>query len=359
MAARLRGADLSGSLGLPMSHRVALLAPEPLGSPRGNAVTVARIAEGLATRDVDVRVWDAGADGLLEEATRTAPAVVHAFHAYRAGPLGQMLARACGAPLVVTLTGTDVSADLIHPTRGLAVRDVLLGAAAVTAFHDSIVSEVVAALPALAGRVTVVPQSVRFLLPEPSERAPAVEGDPCIVFPAGIRPVKRPCLPLGALDGLLRRHPSTRLWYAGPALDPKETRRLRQRLARRPWAQYLGAVPHDHMHALLTAADIVLNCSVSEGGMANAVLEGLALGRAVLASDIPGNRSLVEDGVTGLLFGSEAELGDKAQRLAADAGLRRRLGEAGQRLVASRFTPTVETEGYLAVYARVADGRLP
>jgi glycosyltransferase involved in cell wall biosynthesis len=341
-----------------MSHRVALLAPVPLDSPRGNAVTVARIALGLATRDVDVRVWETGTDGLLEEATRVAPAVVHAFHAYRAGPLGRMLAEACDAPLVVTLTGTDVSADLIHPVHGPAVRDVLLGAAAVTAFHDSIVSEVVAALPALAGRVAVVPQSVRLMPPKPGEAAPPVGGDPCIVFPAGIRPVKRPCLPLGALDGLLRQHPDTRLWYAGPALDPREARRLRQRLARRPWAHYLGAVPHHGMPALLTAADIVLNCSTSEGGMANAVLEALALGRAVLASDIPGNRSLVEDGVTGLLFGSEAELGDKARRLAGDAGLRRRLGEAGQRLVQSRFTPTAEIEGYLAVYARVAAGGL-
>jgi glycosyltransferase involved in cell wall biosynthesis len=355
---RLRGTELSGSLGQSMSHRVALLAPVPLGSPRGNAVTVARIALGLATRDVDVRVWDAGADGLLEEATRTVPAVVHAFHAYRAGPLGQMLARACHAPLVVTLTGTDVSADLIHPVHGPAVRGVLLGAAAVTAFHDSIVSEVVAALPALAGRVTVVPQSVRLMPPKPGEPAPPVGGDPCIVFPAGIRPVKRPCLPLLALDGLLRQHPGTRLWYAGPALDPEETRRLRQQLARRPWARYLGAVPHHGMPALLTVADIVLNCSISEGGMANAVLEALALGRAVLASDIPGNRSLVEDGVTGLLFGSEAELADKARRLAGDGGLRRRLGEAGQRLVELRFTPTAETEGYLAVYARVAGGGL-
>jgi glycosyltransferase involved in cell wall biosynthesis len=266
-----------------------------------------------------------------------------------------MLARACQAPLVVTLTGTDVSADLIHPMHGPAVRDVLLGAAAVTAFHDSIVSEVVAALPALAGRVTVVPQSVRLLPPKPSPEPP-VGGDPCIVFPAGIRPVKRPCLPLGPIDGLLWQYPNTRLWYAGPALDRKEMRQLRKGLARRPWARYLGAVPHHRMPALLTAADIVLNCSISEGGMANAVLEALALGRAVLASDIPGNRSVVEDGVTGLLFGSEAELTDQARRLAADAGLRRRLGEAGQRLVESRFTPTAETEGYLAVYARVAGG---
>ncbi len=107
------------------------------------------------------------------------------------------------------------------------------------------------------------------------------------------------------------------------------------------------------MPTLLEAADIVLNCSRSEGGMANAVLEAFALGRAVLASDIPGNRSLVEDGVTGLLFRSEAELAGGVRRLAADPALRRRLGEAGRRLVESGYTPAREMDGYLDVYARV------
>ncbi len=65
-------------------------------------------------------------------------------------------------------------------------------------------------------------------------------------------------------------------------------RRLDDALAAHPWAQHVGPVPHAAMPALLAAADIVLNCSSSEGGMANAVIEALAVGRAVLAADIPG-----------------------------------------------------------------------
>ena len=93
--------------------------------------------------------------------------------------------------------------------------------------------------------------------------------------------------------------------------------------------------------------------------MANAVAEALALGRAVLASDIPGNRSLIEDGVTGYLFASPAELTEKAERLIRDAELRRELGEAGWRLVTTRFTPAAEIDGYLAVYRRAVNGRAP
>jgi glycosyltransferase involved in cell wall biosynthesis len=88
--------------------------------------------------------------------------------------------------------------------------------------------------------------------------------------------------------------------------------------------------------------------------MANSVIEALALGRAVLASDIPGNRSLIEDGVTGLLFGSEDALAAQAARLAGDPALRRRLGETGRRLVEARLAPGREIAGYLEIYAQAA-----
>lgn len=332
--------------------RVALLTPTPLDSPQGNAVTVARIARGLDARGVDVRVWE-----VSKGVAPGSPTIVHAFHAYRTGPLARSLAEACGAPLVVTLTGTDVSDDLVRPDTSPTVRDVLRSASAVTVFHESIASTLTAAVPEISSRLAVVPQSVGFP-PAPPDLAPSpVTGDPCIVFPAGIRPVKQPRLPLAALDDVARRRPAMRLWYAGPVLDHEEHARLLGALDGRPWASYLGAIPHHAMPALLASADIVLNCSRSEGGMANAVLEAQALGRAVLASDIPGNRSLVEDGVTGFLFASEADLADKAERLAADPSLRRRLGEAGRRVVETRFTQEIEAEGYLAVYARVAGRR--
>ena len=70
-----------------MSARVVLLSPVPLDSPRGNAVTVARIATRLRARGLDVSVWAAGAAGLEEDIERKPPLPVHAFHAYHTGPL--------------------------------------------------------------------------------------------------------------------------------------------------------------------------------------------------------------------------------------------------------------------------------
>ncbi len=88
-----------------------------------------------------------GGDSGLPAAPGSRPAIVHAFHAYRTGPLGLSLARSSGAPLVVTLTGTDVSGDLRDAARGPQVREVLLGATAITAFHESITAEIAARPP--------------------------------------------------------------------------------------------------------------------------------------------------------------------------------------------------------------------
>ena len=339
-----------------MARRLALLTPFAFPAVRGNAVTVERIARGLRAAGADVEVWDLStmARAAVERrASEYRPALVHAFHAYRAGPLGLALARRMGCPLVVTLTGTDANLDLFDAERAPAVRQVLESAAAVTVFHDSVAALVARAAPEIPARIVVVPQSVAFQDPSlPAVSAPRARG-PVMLFPAGIRPVKRPLFPLVPLDAVAARYPGFEIRYVGPILDVGEGEALLRALDGRPWARYLGEVPHAAMPAIFKDADIVLNCSLSEGGMANSVLEALACDRAVLASDIEGNRSVIEDGVTGLLFSGPGDFADKAVRLLGDPALRQRLGEAG-RARASRFGLQAEIERYLKLYVAVA-----
>lgn len=348
-----------------MSGRVALITPFAFPSVRGNAITVERIARGLRGRGVDLRVWDLSVvpEATVEdEVARFRPTLIHAFHAFRVGPLALRVARRAETRLLVTITGTDANHDLFDPERAQVVRRVLEGASSVTVFHESMAVRIAQALPDLAARLAVVPQSAWFeaaggaeALPAPARRGPG----PVLLFPAGIRMVKNPRFPLEALADVAPRYPGLDLLYVGPVLDSREGEGLLGALRSRPWARYLGTVPHDRMRALIEGADVVLNCSISEGGMANSVLEALALGRAVLASNIEGNRSLVEDGVTGLLFDTPEEFARKADRLLGDPVLRRRLGETGRGLVSARFSPARELDSYLAVYARLAPALPP
>jgi glycosyltransferase involved in cell wall biosynthesis len=338
---------------------VAVLAPFTFPAVRGNAVTVQRIVAGLRGRAVDVALWDLSA---TSEAAVTAgveaarPSLIHAFHALRTGPLALRLARRLEVPLVVTLTGTDANQELLDATSAPQVRRVLEGASVVTAFDASIVEHVAAVLPDVRSRSVVVPQAVRFGASMPFDLSRRWRLPPdrvLFVLPAGIRAVKAPRAPLVAFDQVVAADPRVRLMYAGPVLDAAEGDALASALENRPWARHVGPVPHPEMPSLLALSDVVLNCSHSEGGMANSVLEAMAVGRAVLVSDIPGNRALVDHEVTGLRFRTDSELETAALRLARDAGLRARLGAAARARVEREFPPTREIDGYLGVYRRL------
>jgi glycosyltransferase involved in cell wall biosynthesis len=87
-------------------------------------------------------------------------------------------------------------------------------------------------------------------------------------------------------------------------------------------------------------------------GVPKSLLEAAACGRPLVAVDGPGLREIVRDGETGFLVPPrDADaLAEVLQRLAADAGLRRRLGEAARSLAARDFGEAGVIEQTLALY---------
>src|SRR5205823_6096484 len=129
----------------------------------------------LSTRGIEPRVWglSAGDAATVErEVCQWRPDLVHAFHAFHAGPLSARVARLLGLPLVVTLTGTDANHDLADAQRGPTVREVLEGAAAITVFHRSIGARVSAARPERAGPGVAISEQCRTPACPPSSARP-------------------------------------------------------------------------------------------------------------------------------------------------------------------------------------------
>lgn len=62
-----------------------------------------------------------------------------------------------------------------------------------------------------------------------------------------------------------------------------------------------GSVPQERVHELIAQSHCLIHPSHHEG-MANVILESSAAGVPSIASDIPGCREAIDDGVTGLLF---------------------------------------------------------
>ena len=109
-----------------------------------------------------------------------------------------------------------------------------------------------------------------------------------------------------------------------------------------------------NVEAQLGDLDVLVHASVLAEPFGQVIVEGMAAGLPVIASDAGGAAEIVEDGVDGLLFppGDVDALCDALTRLLLDAPLRQRLGEAGRRR-ARDFRPDVIGPQMMDVYRRV------
>jgi glycosyltransferase involved in cell wall biosynthesis len=113
----------------------------------------------------------------------------------------------------------------------------------------------------------------------------------------------------------------------------------------------LGFVPHDELERLYDRAAVVVLPSYREG-LPLCVIEAMAHGRPVVATNVGGIPELVEDGVTGLLVepGDVNGLRAAVERLLADPRLRRRMGRAGRERIIERCSLEAVTAATLDVY---------
>jgi glycosyltransferase-like protein len=113
----------------------------------------------------------------------------------------------------------------------------------------------------------------------------------------------------------------------------------------------LGTVSEAELGAWYRAADAFAFPSVKEG-FGLVVLEALAAGLPVVASDIPVFAEYLEDGKSALLVppGDAAALAGALGRLRADPALRRRLAAGGQPLV-EQFTWAASARTHREIYA--------
>ncbi len=107
--------------------------------------------------------------------------------------------------------------------------------------------------------------------------------------------------------------------------------------------------------AELADLDVLVHASLITEGFGQVVVEGMAAGLAVVAAAAGGPLELITHGRDGLLYptGDVDALARTLQRLAADRGLRERLGDAARRR-ARDFTPEVVAGQVLQVYRAAA-----
>ena len=221
--------------------------------------------------------------------------------AYPDGYAAVQLGRLLGVPAVVKLHGSDMNvvARMSGPRRRLA--SALPRAARVVAVSRSLARRA-AELGVAGDRIDVVRNGVDTSVFHLRDRARERERlglarDARILVYVGR--IEREKGVLDLLDAFERvRLPDARLLMVGDGSAMAECRRRAQAAGGR--VELLGAQPLGSVAELVAAADVVTLPSWNEG-MPNVVLEALASGRRVVASNVGGIPELVDDPALGEL----------------------------------------------------------
>jgi glycosyltransferase involved in cell wall biosynthesis len=334
--------------------RILIVTPR-LPEESGNQVTAHRHCDSLTRRGHAVRLT--GADEENPAALRQAlqefrPDLVHLLHAFRSGRPWLGGGAEAGRPFVVTLTGTDIHEGISLPAQAAVIQEVLQRAAAVVTQNRLTAEALQKQATAWAARVRYLPPGIVLGgAPCPLRRRYGLApGALLFLHPAGLRPVKANLELLQLFDRVAAARPECRIAFCGPALDAAYAERFVAEVAKRSWALYLDVLPVPAMPAALREADVVLNHSLSEG-LPNSLIEAAALGRPILARDIPGNAAVVEAGGNGLLYRTTDEFFRHALALIDDPALRRKLS----RPQPDAFNPAAEAEALEAIYREALD----
>jgi glycosyltransferase involved in cell wall biosynthesis len=109
----------------------------------------------------------------------------------------------------------------------------------------------------------------------------------------------------------------------------------------------------------LAACDILACSSRDNEGHSNSILEAMGLGLAVVATDVGGNRELLEHGQTGMLvsIGDSVGLARAIERLVAEPEFARTLAARGRSMVHERFGLDRMIAAYQRLYWRLLNSK--
>lgn len=342
-----------------------ILTPTALPNLTGNAITAERWRHALSQKGIGVDVIETQnlrGSSLADILERFRPHVVHAHHISRAGAqmLDPIVVEKHGhLPLVVSSGGTDINLHIRTKTGMRIVNETCHKARFVIAQSPEAADLLQKLLPDLKHRIVAVPKSFLWLGNEDFDLRAVVgcrQQDALFFMPAGIRPVKGNLECLYAMEQAHAQCPRIRVVFAGPALDVGYANRFEREIWRRgSFAKWILQISPKAMHASYEGADVILNHSASEG-VSNSLLEAVAAGKPVLASDIPGNRWLIRDekgiGPCGRLFNlfDSNDFVLEALRLAEDSALRESLAANSRIRAAAWPQPSEEAQELLNIY---------
>ena len=297
-----------------------------------------------------MRSWQ----GIRRAISAAKPHLIHTT-IFESDVLGRLASIGTGVPVVSSIVNTSYDLPLgghpdVPPAKLRVVRaiDGFTARHLVTRFHALTRASATAGARALGvspDLIDVIPRGrdvSRLGEPSPARRARVrsqldLPGDRYVMLSVGRQEHQKGQLhAIEALATIAARHPDALLLVAGR--EGAATGRLRDRvrnLGVNGSVRWLGH--RDDLPDLMAASDVLLFPSLYEG-FGGTVIEAMALGLPVVASDIPTLVEVTSDAAIMTEVGSASALADAVFELRDDPTLAARLSSAGRARFSSQYT---------------------
>lgn len=298
--------------------------------------------------------------------------LVHAHWLLPNGFVAWRVARRTGVPYAVTLHGSDVFMAERNRLFGVMAARALAGAAHVTSCSADLRDRLLALGGGEHADKVLLVANGTDLQPAAAAAPPAAALRRRLGVGAGARLVvavgrlvykKGFRYLLEAAPEILGEHPEAVLVIGGGGDLAAELRRRAAELGVADRVLFTGGLSHPEVLELIAAAEVFVMPSVRDprgnvDGLPIVVLEAMAAGRPVVATDVAGMPLAVADGDTGLLVppADPAALAAAVGGLLADPERARRLGDAARRRVEEELNWSAVAAVHDRLYRRAVDG---
>ena len=291
---------------------------------------------------------------LLREGRRVD--VIDAHYVYPDGVAAVMLGRRFGLPVTITARGSDVTQLPDYPVPRRRIVDAITQADALISVSAAL-GERLVELGAAPGKVHVLRNGIDLAQFRPVDGSAVraeigISAETKLLVSVGhLIERKRHSLTMSALVAL----PGVHLALVGDGPERAALQAFAQRLGVAERVHFLGTRPHAALAAYYAAGDAMVLASSREG-WANVLLEAMACGTKVIASNIAGNPEVVQAPEAGLIIRENSGNGiaEAAKTVFATPPDR-----AATRAYAERFGWDETTEGQVRVFRSVLAQRRP
>ncbi len=274
--------------------------------------------------------------------------LIDAHYFYPDGVAAAWLGQRLGKPVVITARGTDVNLIPNYPLPRRMIQKAAAMAAGIIAVSQAL-KDAMTAIGIPAGKITVLRNGVDLELFHPAGREQARQqlglARKTLVSVGLLIERKGHELIIGAMPDL----PGYELLIAGEGEERARLEALAVRLGVQDRVRLLGSVPHRELQKLYVAADALILASSREG-WPNVLLEAMACGTPVVASNIWGNPEVVAAPQAGVLMPERSATG-------VAAGVNQLFGKLPDRALtrafAERYSWDATTQGQLDLFRQI------